>query len=277
MPNPVLALFPVPSPGRRRLARRAAGVCALATFLLGGLAAQAQVQPLVADLSKHLVAITTAFSGTDVLLFGATDGPGDVVMVVRGPRDSHVVRRKDKLGIIWANQESVVFDEVPTFYRVASNRPLESFTTPAVLSRHQIGTAYLALPVRDADFYDAPTRAVFRDAFLRLKRQQGLYGGMGEDSAAPGDDRIALLDNRLFRANLYFPANVPVGSYIVEVYLFRDGEVVSAEITPLVISKIGIGAEIFDFAKHRALAYGVAAVIVAIAAGWLAGVAFRKA
>ena len=43
---------------------------------------------LVADLSSHLIAITTGFTGTEVLLFGAKEGPGQVVMIVRGPTRS---------------------------------------------------------------------------------------------------------------------------------------------------------------------------------------------
>ncbi len=38
---------------------------------------------LVADLSRHLVAISTGFAGTDVLLFGDTEGKGDLVVFVR--------------------------------------------------------------------------------------------------------------------------------------------------------------------------------------------------
>ncbi|WP_413204600.1 TIGR02186 family protein [Rhodospirillum sp. A1_3_36] len=259
-----------------RFRKRAAAVAALLSCVFVALAAHAQVQPLVADLSKHLVAITTAFTGTDVLLFGATDGPGDVVMVVRGPSRSEVVRRKDHMGVIWVNKESVTFDDVPTFYRVASNRPMKDFARPEVLARHQIGVERLSLPIRDEYLYDDETQREFRDGFLRLKRKAGLYGAGGDSPVGLEDARIAMLDNRLFRVNLYFPANVPVGSYIVEVYLFRDGEVVSAEITPLVISKIGVGAEIYDFAHEQAIIYGVLAVILAVVSGWLAGVAFRK-
>ena len=67
----------------------------IAVALLFASAAQAQDDvPLVADLSSHLVAITTGFSGTDVLLFGATNGPGDIAVVVRGPAEDAVIRRK---------------------------------------------------------------------------------------------------------------------------------------------------------------------------------------
>ncbi len=44
-----------------------------------------RAQPLVADLSRHFIAITSGFDGTEVLLFGAIDGEGDLVIVVRGP------------------------------------------------------------------------------------------------------------------------------------------------------------------------------------------------
>lgn len=69
---------------------------------------------------------------------------------------------------------------------------------------------------------------------------------------------------------------MPTGSYSVEVYLIRDGNVVSAEITPLVISKIGLGAELFDFAHHYSPLYGLSAIIVAIVTGWLAALVLQR-
>ena len=95
--------------------------------------------PLVADLSSHLVAITTGFSGTDVLLFGATDGPGDIAVVVRGPSEEEVIRRKGRYGPIWVNTQSVTVRDAPSYYRVASSRPLAEFAPQALLSRYQIG------------------------------------------------------------------------------------------------------------------------------------------
>jgi len=53
--------------------------------------------------------------------------------------------------------------------------------------------------------------------------------------------------------------------------------VVSAQTTPLVIAKIGVDAEIADFADRRAAIYGLVAVATAMVAGWLASVPFRNA
>jgi len=223
-------------------------------------------EPLVADLSKHLVAITTGFAGTDVLLFGAVDGEGEVVVVVRGPSKTEIIRRKDRQAGIWVNSGSAQVESAPSFYRVASTRPLAEIAPQAVLDRHQIGLDHLDLSIDTKD--SGADTAAYRDALMRLKQKKGLYGEKAE--------QIGFMSHRLFRTELHFPANVPVGTYLVEVYLMQDGDVVSAQTTPLVISKIGIGADVFDFAHQQAAAYGLIAIALAAAAGWLAAVAFKK-
>jgi uncharacterized protein (TIGR02186 family) len=242
----------------------------LSLLLLCGPARAAE--PLVADLSKHLVAITTGFAGTDVLLFGAieeTDGgkPGDVVVVVRGPNRTETLRRKDRTAGIWINTGNAKVDNAPSFYYVAATKALDELAPPAILDRHQIGLEHLALDIRVKD--DGSDRAKYRDALIRLNQQRGLYGQKVLD--------IGMLSQRLFRTDVHFPANVPVGVYMVEVYLLSDGQVVSAQTTPLVVSKIGIGADVYDFAHHQAIAYGIIAIVLAALTGWLAAVAFKKA
>lgn len=237
----------------------------LAAAALVPVAARA-ADPLVADLSKHLVAITTGFAGTDVLLFGAVDGEGDVVVVVRGPAKPEIIRRKDRQAGIWINSGSARVESAPSFYRVASTRPLAEIAPRSVLDRHQIGLDHLDLSIDTKD--SGADNTAYRDALVRLKQDKGLYGEKIE--------RIGFMSHRLFRTELHFPANVPVGTYLVEVYLMQGGDVLSAQTTPLVISKIGIGADVFDFAHQQAAAYGLIAIALAAAAGWMAAVAFKK-
>ena len=249
-----------------RAAVKRALIAAFAVLAMGRSAA-AQEVPLVADLSSHLVAITTGFAGTDVLLFGATDGPGDVAVVVRGPAQDETVRRKERFGPIWLNADEVTLREVPSYYRVASSRPLSEFAPQMLLSRHQIGLENIRI-LTDAANPPAGVLAEFRRALVRLKTAENLYDqGLGA---------VNMMSNRLFRTELHFPANVPTGTYLVEVYLFREGQVTSAEILPLNISKIGVGAEVYDFAHNVAPLYGLLAVLVAASAGWAASAVFRR-
>lgn len=222
--------------------------------------------PLVADLSSHLVAITTGFTGASVLLFGATDGPGDIAIVIHGPAKDIAVRRMSRFGPIWVNAESTTLHDVPAYYRMASSGPLENFAAPQLLSRYQIGLRSIRVDSNDkvtARDYDA-----FRTALIRLKGDQGLYS---EQIGA-----INLMSNRLFRTELYFPADVATGTYMVEVYLFRDGAVAAAEIVPFTISKIGIGADIYDFAHQHGFLYGLVGILLAVSAGYGASLAFRR-
>ena len=62
----------------------------------------------------------------------------------------------------------------------------------------------------------------------------------------------------------------------MNVLLFQDGEVVSAQTTPLSVNKVGFGNLLFAFSRQHAAAYGLAAIAVAVFAGWSAGVVFRR-
>lgn len=230
--------------------------------------AKAPDVPLVADLSSHLVAITTGFTGTDVLLFGATNGPGDIAVVVRGPAKNEVVRRKGRFGPIWANDAAIKFNDVPSYYRVASSRPLDEFAPQMLLTSRKIGVDTIRMITADEDVTSGEM-AEFRKALVHLKTKTNLYD--------QGISDITLMSNRLFRTELHFPANIPTGTYMVEVYLFRDGQITSAEILPLNISKIGIGADIYDFAHGKfAFLYGVLTVLLAGGSGWAASALFRR-
>jgi uncharacterized protein (TIGR02186 family) len=228
--------------------------------------AVAATTALVADLSRDHIEITTSFSGTRLLLFGATEGVGDVVVVVRGPNRQEVIRKKERIVGIWVNRESVTFGAVPGYYFQASTRPLAQIAAKEVLAKYRIGKTRLVLqPV------DGTPRALandYRSALLRLKQDHSLYTA----ASSP----IKITGGRLFRVELVFPSNVPTGNYAAEIYLFQKGRAVSIARKTLAVRKAGIEATIFEFAHQHAAIYGIFAILVALFAGWLAGVIFRK-
>jgi uncharacterized protein (TIGR02186 family) len=227
----------------------------------------ARSEELVADLTSHLIAITTGFTGASVVLFGATDGPGDVVVAVRGPSQEMTVRRKNRVAGIWVNTQEVTFVNVPSFYAVAASRPIEEILLPATAAFYRLGVTNLKLEP------EAPTPSVVVDAFRaaldRTQQRAGLFvGHMG---------KVDFLGERLFRTTIAFPANVPTGTYLVEVFLVRDKDVVSGQTTPLVVSKVGVDAAVFEFSNRQPGFYGAIAVLTAVVAGWLASLPFRGA
>jgi len=245
--------------------------CCLALATLLGMAlaaAPARSQGLVADLSEHLIAITTAFVGANVVLFGTSDGSADIVITVVGPREDQIVRRKDRVAGIWVNRESLEFARVPSYYAVASSAPLDEIARPEVLARHELGVEHVRLEPLDPSGVEPSRIDAFRDALVRNKQRQRLY------SSAPPP--VSFLGPRLFRTTLNFPANVPPGIYQVQVFELEDGYVKDAQRSALVISKVGLEADVFDFAQQRAPLYGLLAIVMAVSLGWLAGVIFRR-
>ena len=87
---------------------------------------------------------------------------------------------------------------------------------------------------------------------------------------------VKLTDGALFRADVQLPANVISGIYDVRILQFRDGVVFSESQTNIYIKKGGLSAKIYNFAHDYSLFYGLFAVAFAMAAGWLAAVAFRR-
>src|SRR4051795_6878208 len=122
---------------------RLSEVSLAALLWLAAGAAPANGAAVLADLSSHIIAIGGGFTGDSVVLFGSTDGPGDIIAVVRGPERSMTVWRKGKVAGIWVNAESLTFDNVPVFYAVVASRPIEQLIKPSTAALYKIGVTQL--------------------------------------------------------------------------------------------------------------------------------------
>jgi uncharacterized protein (TIGR02186 family) len=221
---------------------------------------------LIADLSNRFIAITTGFSGTDLLVFGAIDVPGDIVVIVQGPPTDVVVRRKERIAGFWVNRANVTFKNIPSFYAIAASKPIEDILAPEIQQQLNIGLEYLPMKT-DVALTPSETKE-FREALIVNKRLQQLYYS--------NILRVNFMGRELFRTNISFPSNVPTGDYLLDIMLVRDKNVVSAQQTPLSVTKTGFGAEIYDFAHQSALLYGLAAIVLGLFGGWAGYVFFRR-
>ena len=100
--------------------------------LLLALPAAAQ-ESVVTGLSADEIALNATFDGSELFLFGAIRrdgavradaGPLDVVITLKGPPRGVTVRRKERRFGIWVNTESVQVRQAPSYYAVATTRPL---------------------------------------------------------------------------------------------------------------------------------------------------------
>ncbi len=252
----------MPSFGPGRAAGRAFSLAVVLGLALSvGAASATPTEPLAADVSDHLVGVTAGFTGRDLLLYGATGGEGDVVVVVSGPRRPVGVRRKERWMGIWVNGPPTVVPDVPTYYAVVSNRPLDEIVSAEERRRQGIGIDALAHTAAQS----ADPGAVA--ALIGVKQDEGLY------SETVG---LSFLGGSLFRGTLHFPVNVPLGAFRSKVYLVDQGAVVRAQEMSVEIRRAGLSHLLFSFADDHRVLYGILTVLGSALVGWLTNLVFKK-
>lgn len=229
---------------------------------------------LVADISEHVVSLNYSFTGSDLILFGAIDhdekhmdpnAQFDVIINVVGPSLPVVVRKKEHVAGIWVNNASATFKDAPSFYIQASTRPIDDITDMKTLRDNSIGFEhqnYSATGLREGEKIKD-----YIGGFLRNKKAAGLY--------QLSDESMELVSDTLFRADLHIPTNVPVGDFEAEIHLFKNGQLIASQRSDLKVVKTGFSEVVFNFAHQSPALYGLMAIFIALASGWIAGAVVR--
>ncbi len=243
----------------------------LLALLLAAASDAARAESLVSTLSDNSVEITSNFTGEQIVVFGAVRGapegdPGyEVAVVVQGPPQDVVVRRKERILGIWANRTSREFDQAPSYYVMHLSENFSAALTPADLMQYRLG-------VQSLDFVQNstqdPTAARFAKALIDLKTKQALY--------AERKREVLFLAPNVFRTTFFLPSAIPTGEYRVSVYLFRGEAFLAGATEKLTIEKGGFSERIARAALDLPFAYGIVCVALAVFTGWLAGLAFRR-
>jgi uncharacterized protein (TIGR02186 family) len=250
---------------------------AIATMAVAAtlVALPAGAETLTVAISTDEIRIDSNFTGATVTIFGVIQRDAstvsrassyDVAVVLRGPAETVVARRKDRILGIWANRAAATIVDAPSVYAIATSRPLDEIADEGLLRRFQIGTDNLELAMPEGG---SPSEvAEFRQAFLRLKTESGLF--------AEQRLGVSFIGDSVFRADLRAPANIPAGNYLAEVYLFAGGALLAQSKASVSVVKTGFEEYMYAASRNQALTYGLACVALALFTGWLAGVIFRR-
>jgi uncharacterized protein (TIGR02186 family) len=224
---------------------------------------------LISTLSDNAVEITSSFTGERIVVFGAIRGtPSEsttyqVAVVVQGPDQDVIVRRKERVLGIWANRTSREFKRVPSYYVMHLS---ENFAeAPVRLGEYRLGVESLPFVQESAA---ERTSQLFADELAELKAARGLY--------VERTGEVDFLAPNVFRTTFFLPSDIPTGEYRVSVYLFRGGAFLAGQAQELTIEKGGFSDRIARAAQDEPLLYGLVAVGLSIFTGWFAGVIFRR-
>jgi uncharacterized protein (TIGR02186 family) len=233
-------------------------------------------ESVVTGVSTDNISLNANFDGSELFVFGAvrrdapppTDmGPLDVIITVKGPPRSVKVRRKDRRFGIWVNNATLVVRAVPSFYAVASTRPVSDLLGDTERLRYGIGMDQAVRRVGGNDSIDDVTP--FTDAVIRIREHDGSYAIL--------DAGVTIAEETLFQTRIEMPANLVEGDYAAEFFLVRDRQVISSAATIIRVEKTGIERWLYNLSRQQPLVYGLMSVGLALLAGWLANAAFRFA
>lgn len=245
-----------------------------ALAVLAPLACGASSPTLVPDVSQRQIDIQYSFKGAELLLFGAIlypsgrrpDDPADIVVVLKGPERQIRMREKAKIAGIWANVDSMRFQSAPSFYAIASSRPIRDITDERTSAIYELGIDNIQLS--PTAFSDAAEIARFQSGLIDLQKRQGLF--------VQGAGAVEITDGVLYRARLPLSARAVVGDYTAETFLIQDGRVVAAAVRDIQVRKSGFERFIASAAEDWSLLYGITATLVAVLMGLLAGWVGRR-
>jgi uncharacterized protein (TIGR02186 family) len=231
-------------------------------------------EEVVVDLSQNRISITANFSGSEIFVFGAVKrngalaegvAPLDVAIVVEGPLVETTVRKKEKVFGIWINTESVQVDAAPSFFTVATTRPLNDILNEGDLRDYAIGVEHAVRPQAQSE--DGVDIESFSKAVARIRLDDGLY--------SEREGIVNLTSETLFNTSIQLPANLVEGDYTARIYLIRDRNIVADTSVEISVRKVGLERWLYNLAHEQALIYALLSLAVALLAGYGASAFFR--
>ena len=224
---------------------------------------------LVPEVSQHEVQVRQGFRGTELLLFGAILTPEgaragqdyDIVVVLKGPTRSIVLREKRRIAGIWINADSTEFRSAPTFFAVASAKPIGQIVDDKTAAIYELGLPWLQLSPIGA--YDPKEQARMSAGLVDLMTRDGLYK---QDAKA-----VTVSEQVLYQARIALPSSVQTGTYTAETFAINHGRVVASAISKVEVKKQGFERLVARFAEDHGFFYGLLAVALSVGMGFLAG------
>ncbi len=240
-----------------------------APFLMG------QREPvLVPDVSQSRVEVRQGFTGANLLLYGAVIDPSgtaggtpyDIVVVLKGPTEPIRLREKERIAGIWMNAGSSDFRSAPSFFAVASSSPIEEIVDPRTAAIYELGTEFIQLS--PSGQIEPEEQARFAAGLVEMRQRAGLYK---EDAQG-----VRISEGVLYQARIALPSNVTTGKYTAETFAIANGRVLASATADIEVVKVGLEGRVVYAAERWSLFYGLGAIALSLAMGWMAGRFFPK-
>ncbi len=254
----------------------------LLILLLGAVslgAAQAQTleeqHKVLTSASKTVIEIGLSYHGDQIHFFGVSPlRDADLIVKLTAEKSEEVkLSMKGKVAVFWMAVKQYDVTDAPFMYKIHSTKPIDQITTPE--TAEQLGLGYAAVQkkmklhlARGEAAPDDPDK-VFK-GLVKIKEEANLYNIIADPK------RLEVTEGRLFTHYFRFPPAATEGRYVVESSAFKDKQLVGYGKDVIQIKKVGLEYWLTDISQNYPLFFGIMAVVIALSAGLLVGMIFRK-
>lgn len=238
------------------------------------------------EVAVRRVPISASFTGQEVFVYGEVPaGTETVVSIMEAPTTGPVrLMLKGRRAFFWLGVRQYAVDGAPGLYLAHVSCPIcnglaecphkldiEALNRALAPQGVELGLAEIAahskVECRSGKLEPGEADRVL-DGFWALQGKRGLY------RLIPNSIRISAAHD--FYESFALPTQAPEGRYTIRTFFLADGKVIGATSNELFVSKTGLIAWLSRLAERRAGVYAIITVLIAVAAGWLAGMIFKR-
>ncbi len=256
-------------------------LCLVVLFLAGGspgaaLAVTPGAQEKVATAaSKNLIEIGLSYQGDQIYFFGVSPVKDcDLIIRLTAEKSEEVkLSVKGRVGPFWMTVKQYQVSHAPFIYKIHSTKPVEQIVSPE--TAQELGLGYgavqkqMKLHLIRGEAAAADADRVFK-GLVKIKEEANLYNIVADPQ------RLEVAEGRLFKHYFRFPPAATEGRYVVESFAFLQGQQVGYGRDVIQIKKVGLESWLTSVSQNQPLLFGLMAVFIALAAGLLVGMIFKK-
>ncbi len=198
-----------------------------------------------------------------------------VLKIVSPVRDFRLNKSGKGLGLVWLPVGHAEIKEIPVMYQVLSSANISSILSPAEQEAAGLTSdfkeVYEQCKIRFEK--DLPHNEI---AGLRQEYVSGLIKIFKDGGLYQRHEEAVQINGSQFSVQSVYPAGAPLGEYKIFCYAVQDGKARLIFQDKFLIKSGALAQWLAYHAQTSPVIYGSLAAVIAVAAGLLVGVIFRK-
>lgn len=220
------------------------------------------------DVSPDFISINTFYKGADVNIRAELpDGCDGAVLKIQGKDEEIQLNRKGKISVFWLNVDEVTVSNAPGIYMINASGPLDKICALKDQDAWTLGYRALQKQIRIQSQKEL-SGSEFSE-FIALKEHKGAY-----QSITTAQLTQIAANRPSLEAVFHIPPVMPSGDYVIQLYCFKNLVLMGRSNAQLHVEKIGLPNRLYSLAFDHPAAYGLLAIIIAMATGIMMGLIF---